>query len=216
MKWINDIEPLYQKGIIERDGLYVCGVCSKEYKRYSSALKHLEKQSCHSYVQLLKGTLTEELMYTLYTSILNELGNNYSIGMVKFREKTRMYNALAKYLTYTQKHSLTNGQVIDYFLYVYFNKANNISQAANYAKDNNILKEFRQFMIKNHELIDSKTFYDKNKDKITSDTSFTIRSIERGEISIYYILDHVDDKFCEKLSKIEQNRLEEVLSVMGG
>lgn len=216
MKWINDIEPIYSRGIEERNGLYVCTVCGKKYKQSKRANTHIEKRNCHSYYQLLKNTLTEELMYKLYTSILNELNNKSYVSLDLFRKKKNIYNALARYVTYTQRHSLTNDHVINYFLYVYFNKASNITQASNYAANTNILKEFREFMIKNPELINSEEFFDKNKDKMLNDTSFVVRSIERGEVSVFFVIENLGDEFIEGLSTFEEKRVQDTLSIVEG
>ena len=75
------------------------------------------------------------------------------------------------------------------------------------------LREFRKFLIRFEQFIDSASYYKKYRDMMTRDGEFFIKAIETGKIGIQFVLEQNDFPFEAVMSKMnadQQFRFEEV------
>lgn len=206
--FFNSIEQIYSKGIIENDDTFECSVCGKTYKRESSAIKHFEAMNCHSYRNIFDGTEAENNMYNLFVSLLAIEGKR-CISRAKF-QKSKLYTPIAKFMLFCHKHKIQDQG--DYLTYVLENTYwKTVGMGLSNAIKDSSLKEYRKHKVKffnQH----SEKFFNMNKERILTDTSFVLRSLERGDISHEYLFKQIDfDEFINMLSGVEIERLERYL-----
>lgn len=202
----NEIGHLYELGIQENNGLYVCPVCSKRYKRLSMANKHLEKMNCHSYEQLFKNTSSEEKMYDIYINI-QAIENNPVVGVRKFR-KNRYYATIGRLVSFLYFNKIEYHY--DYIQWVLENKPwKHIMGALSICCEESVLREYRKHKQKNITREESERFYGRYSSMLVDEPSFALRALERGEIGYNHLFEWIDaDTFIKALTGAEKKRLE--------
>lgn len=204
----NSFEKIYSKGIIYNDDNIECSVCGKTYKTEANAKKHFEQMNCHTYKNIFDGTEAENMMYEIFVSLL-AIENKRCISRAKF-PKSKLYTPIAKFMLFCNKHKIQDhGDYLSYVLGNTYWKHLNVG-LHNAVKDS-VLKDYRKYKIKNFNK-NSEKFFNTNKEQIEQDTSFVLRSLERGDISYEYLFSVIDfDEFVNMLSGIEIERLERFL-----
>lgn len=204
----NSLEKIYENGLIYNKDNIECSVCGKKYKRESTALKHFEKANCHTLQNVFKDTEAENVMYDIFISLLAIEGKR-CVSRVKF-SKSRLYNPIAKFMLFCNTNKVMNHG--DYLSYVLENTYwNHVSTGIGNALKDSVLKEYREHKKRNLN-VDNEKFYNSNKIRLVTDTTFVLRSLERGDISHDYLFDKIGfDTFVNKLNSIEIERLEKFL-----
>jgi hypothetical protein len=107
---------------------------------------------------------------------------------------------------------MDQGDYLSYVLESTYWKTVNMG-VLNALKDSS-LKEYRSRRVKNSGKNDEK-FFNTNKIRLVTDTTFVLRSLERGDISYEYLFDKIGvDTFLNKLNNVEIERLERLLIEM--
>lgn len=202
----NDIEYLYEQSTQDNNGLFICPVCSKRYKRKVMAEKHLAKRDCHDYVLLFKNTSTEEKMYEIYKNLM-AVENKPVFGIKKFR-KNRYYPSIARFAAFLYQNKIEYH--FDYLQWVMENKPwNHIMGALKICCDERSLREYRKHKQKNISEQESKRFFNRYHSMFDIDPGFALRALERGEIGYGHLFSWIDvDSFINMLTDAEKKRLE--------
>lgn len=205
----NDLDEIYSGEIIEKDGLYVCPVCQKEYKRKCSATRHFEARTCFKYQDLFRGKMVEMLFYQLHQKVC-ALDGNKGLSMGKFR-KSRQYTSIAKFYVFCHSNNVNVDDYFDYAIHEF--RYDTLASALVKAAKETELRRFRAETAHEYTSEDKdERYFNANEDWLGKDTGKTIRALERGDISIDYLFNQIDfDKFLDTLSKPEFVRIEQVL-----
>jgi len=212
MKLLNDLDEIYGDGVvIEGDGPYHCPVCGKKYVRDSSLTNHYNSRICHSYRDVFKNTITEDALLNIYMNIvaiynITSGGHGGRVSMNSFR-KSRYYNMVAKFYMFCYINNIRDQ--IDYLQFLFEKiKFNNTFQVLNVGIRESTLINYMttRRLDRTDDACDA--FYYANRELLGDNTSFTIRSLERGDIRYDYLFRKIDaDKFFGKLTKTEANNL---------
>jgi hypothetical protein len=207
----NSFEQIYSKGLVHHNDTIECSVCGKTYKRESTATTHFNKQNCHTYRNVFENTEAENTMYQIFVSLLAIEGKR-CVSRSKF-EKSRLYSPIARFMLHCNKNKIMDqGDYLSYVLESTYWKTVNMG-VLNALKDSS-LKEYRSRRVKNSGKNDEK-FFNTNKIRLVTDTTFVLRSLERGDISYEYLFDKIGvDTFLNKLNNVEIERLERLLIEM--
>ena len=209
MKLFNEIDEIYEKGIVPTsDGQFKCSVCGKIYKTQKNADKHIAKQNCHSYSSVFKGNQIEYKFFSVYNFLAGVEGETgYSFN--RFRKSGR-YTQIAKLYVFCSRNRLND--IEDYLVYILETYSlPNAYYSLVMGQKESVLVEYRNWLRRNVSNGDSYKFYNEYKEQL-EDTSFVLRSLERGDIHYEFLFDKIDfDGFVEILSDIEKDRLESFL-----
>lgn len=206
----NSLDKIYKNGITEEAGEFICTVCGKKYKRESTANNHIEKMNCHTMKNIFQDTKAEGVMYDIFISLLAIEGKR-CLSMKKFRT-SKLYTPIAKFMLFCNTHKIQNQY--EYLTFVLENTYwKFINAGVNNTLKESSLVEYRLYKVKNENEYSEK-FYNSNSERLHTDTSFVLRSLERGDISYSYLFTCMDfDKFVDRLSGTEIERLEQILLV---
>jgi len=194
-------------------------VCKKIYVREQAGQRHVDTQDCFKYQDMFNNTLVEPLLFSMFqqAQVIDAHGR-YAVTLSRFK-KSSMYSIFAKFWLFCFKNNMNSLHILHFFHYL-------IDES--YKKFNSFegKKQFVSAIISNgtneSSLVGyriacagglcskamSRDFYDKNQDTLGVDVTFTIRSLERGEITHEELFKEIDfDEFIDKLSMAEQNRL---------
>ena len=220
MKIFNDLDEIYKLGgIVTKDGIE-CSVCGKTYKRHTAFDKHFSKQDCFKYTDMFQGTLVEPMMYKLFEeAIHNDAHARFVPTLSKFR-KSPLYSTISKFWLFCFRNNMSTSQTLHYFNYLmdesfkkymsFEGKRQFTSTILNNGSKENALKIYRTECARGlcTEAM-SRDFYDKNKELLGEDVNFTLRALERGDITYDVLFGFIDfDEFTDRLSFAEQRQLE--------
>lgn len=211
-----DIDELYDGLSVEQntDGTYQCPVCRKQYKQYKSALNHVQKRNCYHLQDIFAGSITEQNAFDIYKEAMSVLSPQRKMVLSGFR-KSREYKPALEFALFCMnnrvKSDIYTQWIIQKFRPSIFNYIKTIGQ-----KDET-LRQFRDFLIINEQCIDSEYFFEQNQQRLYDDEVFMVRSLERGDIGLRYLIDQFDNfsEHCETLSSPIKNRLEKVMDKAG-
>jgi hypothetical protein len=207
----NDIDTLYEKSIIEDNGKFICPVCGKSYKTEKGAKNHMSKRDCFSYLVLIKDTMLELTCYSLYKLLVAEMGTISRVSVTSFR-KSGYYKAVAKFVIFCKLHEVKD--INSYLRYINSKGVDSVHALLKVGVKETTLREYRIYLQKNPEEIDSVSFFEKYADYLETDDKFLIRSIEKGHISLLYLVTGQNqfdiDERIEGLPIDYQNRIFEV------
>ncbi len=205
---------------------FECSVCRKKYKREGAAQKHVDKQDCFKYQDMFQGTLVEPILFDLFQqSMVTDSHGKFIATLTKFR-KSSSYTIYAKFWLFCFRNNMSTIQINHFFCYLIdesFRKYNSyegkkLFSSAIISKGTNetSLVEYRKACINGNCTHDiSNEFYEKYEETLGKDVTFTIRSLERGDITYKVLFDNIDfDEFVEKLSMAEQKTLESFLETV--
>lgn len=216
LKIFNDINALYEQDLIFNGEKYACPVCKKEYKSEKRARKHLDKQDCFSYVDLLKNTLLEIKIFQLYKDLIASVNPRARATLQSFRKGT-FYRSTSKFVIFCHIHEVKVME--DYITWLNQEKGfDMIQKILSQGIKESTLREYRSYQRKN-EQIASEPFYEKYRDDLIEDGQFLTRSLEKSHISIRYLATRDDFPFEEILSNLPrdyQNRVEGIASEVLG
>ena len=215
----NNVERLYGQPVLSDNEKWYCPVCQKGYKQKKSLENHINKRNCHSYVDLFHDTVSERYMYDVYKEMIEDNMIPPSKGGVKGFRKSKYYKPIANLLIYWSRNNCDMDMLAMYVLY--FNRKNHFNHTItllNSIASDGFLREFRGYLMKNEHLIDSESFFNNYKERLQSDTTFMLRSLERGDIGLSYLLDDMRegmDAHLESMTNAELRRYSNILEKVG-
>jgi len=211
-----DIESLYRgKEILDNgDGTFICPVCEKSYKRKKSAQNHLEKQDCHSALDVFGNTEYEKLAMELYTNILNETGKSSARVTLQSFRKSRFYKQVNMFLISCIIHEVDAGLMFSFLKdIIKFTRTNVILSKG---QEKYWIDELRLFIHCNPDVSDSKQYYEVYKDELLSNPDMLINAIEKAKISIGFVSHRKSlEKAVEDLPVGYRLRVLDILDNMG-
>jgi len=182
---IHSIDTLYEgKRVEERDGQWICPVCSKVYKQKKSAENHLRKQNCHSVVDVFGDTEYEQKAFMFFKNLQANKGKGYRPTIKSFR-KSRLYKGVVMYVVSCIANDVDQGLMYSF-----------LNEIVGFSHDNAILsngqdmkwvKAYRSFVHNHPEISDSKEYYEQYGDVLIEEPDFLIQSIEKAKISAGWI-----------------------------
>lgn len=207
----NTLDDIYSGEIVEKDGMFVCPVCEKEYKRKSAATKHFEERSCFKYQNLFKGTLVENKLYNLHKKF-SAINGNRGWTIRKFRNSGQ-YTSIAKFYVYCANNNVNLEDYFDYAIHEF--RFDSLATALKKAAMETQLRIFRDEAAHEYTNDDKdERFYNANEEWLgtRANTGKTIRALERGDISVDYLFNRIDfDQFLNNLTQHEMDRVAKVL-----
>ena len=194
IKTINDLDTLFEKGLIEKDGVYECPVCKKQYKRKASAEAHLAKKDCYSLKDLFSGTMHETRAYAIYQELIGMMNPNARLTLNTFRGSP-YYNGATRLTLFIALHTLTDQRTTYLTWLNEFRGANSIHRIFSEGTKETNLRSFRSFLRHFPQFIESASYFERYKDILKNDEDFFIRSLETSKMSLDYILNRSDFPF---------------------
>lgn len=194
----NDVEVLYNKDIIHHpiSKEFICPVCGKSAVKKSTIEKHLQERNCAKMSSFLENSIYEETALKFL--------NSYTKS--SFR-KSLIYNSVMRFILFS--YDIETPPELLYKFVSEKTKSDaiikNVTDACYVNK-----KEYRRWLQQNTNLINSKDFYYKFKDRLRSDEDFLFNSIVKGKISIEYLCS-VDEELINNLSSGREILLQEFL-----
>lgn len=219
---INDVDRLYVDALIEyADGTFECRVCGKKAKRKQTIESHIDEKDCYSFVDMFSGTANELKAFNLYKALIAELHSNSRISIPIFRRSSH-YRGTLKAVLFGNIHKMGD-RLYEYAQWMMqFKEIRGYNAVVKYMLNEENLREFRSFCRKHSDvMIDSKRFYARYRDDLISDVHFFIRSLERADIALKFVLDMVDkdefplDNILDRLPNDYILRLEELADELG-
>jgi len=217
VKHFNEIDKIYREGLIYNSNGITCSVCNKVYKTKNNTIAkgHIDKRNCHSYYDVFKKTNTEEILYDIYVRLCaaqyQKFGKKILIlSFIKFRN-TQKYNQAAKLYMFCFDNKIRD--ILDYVDYVVDNTRWMYDNQfiSNGMKDSVLIKYRKTKRTVFDKVLDEK-FYNEYHDRLFVDTSFLLRSLERGDISYKYLFEkNPFDNVIDKMNPTEKYRLEKFL-----
>lgn len=188
VKLYNNIEDIYNVLPINDNAYYYCPVCGKKYKTKKPFDKHLEKRNCHNYVDIFRDTITEEYTFEAFKELK---GKNISLSYFR---RSRVYKPLSNIFMMWSRLRFDVDLFSCFILYLEKKKKKDNDQYFKFLFNVNDYdyKSFRKYLRKNEHLIDSETFYNRNKYHLQNDTTFFLKSIRRGDIGIEFAVNHLN------------------------
>lgn len=212
MKSLDDI---YSNGIIpSSSGMFVCSVCSREFKTEGGATRHFNKKDCHSAVDVFADSDHERIGLEFYKNILASQGKGHARPTLNSFRKASLYKNTMLYIVSCMIHE------VDYGMFYSF-----LNEIVGFSFPNKILlegqdfkriKEFRTFLHKNHELTESAEYCKVYQQELEESQDFLISAIEKAKISMSYIgqSDYLLD-LVDRMDIGYQIRVSDIVSDMG-
>lgn len=171
----------------EPNGKFKCNVCGKEYARQSTYTKHIQAQDCFNFSDLFKGTSIEDDGFFMFRELMSVFNPKCRVSMMYFR-KAKIYNSVLRLILRCIQMEVTNPG--DYVSWAYKkNKPKQAQQLLSYLNYDTSVYSFRRHLIANPNLIDSKSFFSRYGDDLKKDHLFLLRSLQKGHISIQYLME---------------------------
>jgi len=214
IRLFNDIDDIYSNGIQKLGGEYNCSVCGKSYKRRENAERHILQQNCHTYKNLFKGLPVEEYLYDIYR-ILSSIEEKKGYNKAKFI-KSQYYTHIAKFYVFCFNSNIRD--ITGYLEYVLGNTQwSNVYIGLNNGRRKSVLQKYIKDKPKNINRDDSEKFYQQYEIPLRSNTTFALRSLEKGDISLDCLFSHIEkDNFISELNEVEIHRFTSFLLAMEG
>lgn len=208
---INDVDKLYQGALIESDEGFRCNVCGKVYKKLKSAQDHINKKDCYNALDLFKNTQNEIGAYSLYKSVIGEFNPSARISITIFR-RSPMYGSCVKTYIFCMISGLSEQMAFEYMIWAKeIKKVKTPSGVFTFCRSDEWLSNFRAFCRVNQTiLIDSARFYNKYTEDLQEDHLFLVRSLEKANIGLLYLLDNAEwftSEFIENMAFDYQERI---------
>ena len=211
-----DIESLYEdKEVVDNgDGTFSCPVCGKSYKKRKSAQNHLDKQDCHSALDVFRNTEYEKMALELYTNILSETGKSSARVTLQSFRKSRFYKQVNMFLVSCIVYEVDAGLMFSFLKdIIKFTRTNVILSKG---QEKYWVDELRLFIHCNPDASESKEYYEVYKDELISDPDVLINAIEKAKISIGFISHRKGlEKAVEDLPVGYRLRVLDILDSMG-
>jgi len=211
LKVLNNIEQLYQQPVIKTNEGWQCPVCGKGYKSEKRAKTHVDKQDCVTYQSLLKDTLLEIKVFSVYKLIIAAYSPAAKVSLQSFR-KSRYYKAVSKFVMFCHLHEIKD--VIKYLEWINWEKdIHHMNALLSNGVKESVLREYRMHCQVIDD-IDSDAFYERNEKALKQDPQFLVRSIEKALISITYLAYKENFNFentMESLPIDYKNRVKEII-----
>ena len=221
IKTINDVDGLYDSPPIKTDdGKYQCPVCKKEYVREKAAISHMAARDCYSLKEMFQGTVHETKAYSTYKELISLLNPKVTLTLKKFRDSP-YFNGAVRFTLFLSVHTLTE-QKGTYMTWLNeFKGCTQIGRLFSEGVKESNLREFRKFLIRFEQFIDSASYYKRYRVLMTQDGEFFIKAIETGKIGLQFVLEQKDfpfEKVMSKLNADQQFRFEETANyaLVGG
>lgn len=205
----NSLEEIYKNGILRDGEYYVCSVCNKKYKKKSNIDEHFDAQDCFKYYHVFKNTPTEERFYRWYL-LSAALAGTRGYTLPKFRT-TPQYTGIVNFYNFCIAQRICD--MTDYFKFIIHEfKYEPLNSALIHGTTDLMFKRYRRNIGKYVDDDRSQKFMEQNKKQLKKDTTFALRSLEKGEVSYLTLFEELDfDVFVSQLSEIEHERFEKFL-----
>ena len=180
---------------------YGCPVCGKSWKKLQTLEKHLEKQNCHSLRDIYDGTVYEQTAYNIYSSVLEFFNPKARTSFNKFKE-SKSYNSFIRLSSFCTINEIKEiGHYLGWLINTKKVKKIHILISEGLKESN--VREFRLFLQK-RDLINSSAFFEKYEDDLRdkNDPMFFVRSIEKGHISVKFLMNHAEFDFYERVYEL--------------
>jgi len=212
----NSLEDIYSGGIIRwyseeaQRELHTCSVCNKEYKTSTAALKHIEKQDCHTYKEIFKDTPTENVIREIANVLMTITGSRFYSSNKKVRQ-SRIYNQIAKFVIYCNTSSIN-----DYKRYLKYCveelRYKNLNGLMAEAVKEITTKEYYEWRRSHPDYEAMDKFFDMHRIDICLNANFTIRNIEKGNLNATFLVKKIDlPNFVDNLNDVQVERLRRLL-----
>ena len=208
---LNNVDELYNSGLIVTDDGWKCPVCEKNYKINGFAQKHLDKRDCFTMVHLFRDTDLEPSIRTIANHLVAQYIGARAFRSMKSFRKSRYYNPVAKIMLY----NILNG-VNDIEKYIMWG----MDHCGNgefwhltkfLGRDILSLTDYYRYKIRNITIEEQEKFYHKMKYELHTNSIFLIRSLEKGDITLLFLAEKMDiGKFVDSISEIQRQRLLEI------
>jgi len=212
IKTINDLDKLYDAGVKEYNGMFVCPVCEKEYKTKKGAESHVSKRDCYDLQDMFKSTQMELMAYGVYKELIMAASPNANMDIRTYR-KSPYYNGTIRFVLFSNINEIAEQKQAYLTWLNEFKNCSNINSMLSAAIKESNLREFRLFLQKFPQFIESETYYKRHYDKLVSDGQFFIRSLEKAKVSLQFILNAPDFPFEQVMESMDadyQIRFEEL------
>lgn len=223
MKMFNDLDEIYKDGLKPSslvDGAFECSVCGKIYKRKNAGERHVHEKSCFKYTDMFQKTLVEPLLYKMFELATYHDSNNRTRAptLTRFR-KSSLYTIISKFWLFCFRNNMSNATMLHYFNYLieesmrrynsYEIKRQYSSAIISQGTCESSLKDYRTECAKGLcSIVMSQDFYEKNSKELGQDIAFTLRALERGDITCDVLFNKIDfDEFSDRLSFAEEKQL---------
>lgn len=211
----NDIDALYQQDIHKNSsGFFVCPVCSKKYKTDSGIKKHMSEKDCYDIKSLLLGTQIEQNAHEFFQS----MNDDRRISMFLFR-RNNSYKSILKFILFCIVNEIQDvGLYFSYVDQIILNGKCRINKILSDARKVSMVRDYRVFLHKNPDNIDSDEFLERYRDDLIAEPKFLIRSIEKAHVAISVIIESGDEELLEAVNGLPQdyyNRLEDLYERIG-
>jgi hypothetical protein len=208
MKSPKTLDEIYSGDLVEKDGIYICPVCKKEYKRECAAIKHFESRVCFQYKDIYSGTIMEQEFYKMHKKF-SAIEGHRGLSIQRFRN-SRYYTSIAKLYVFCSNNNINFADYFDYLIHEFrFDPLNSLVAKGCKESQLRLFREEAQEYTNEHK---DERFYNANVEWLGEDSTRTLRALERGDISINYLFNKVDyDEFLDKLSRIQFTRLEKII-----
>lgn len=191
-----------------------CPVCGKHYKTVSGAQKHLDAQSCAKKQDIFANSAYETNAFILYTNIVHEMKPTARVTIKTFR-KSPMYGLVIDFVLSTSIFEIKDrGLYFSYLRDIRDLHPNSVLKAGTEEKN---AREFRTFQQLYPKYIDSAKFFDQYGEDLIEDDEFLVRSIEKSDISIKWLLSnrkHNFEKMIDSLPIGLSMRIDTVINSM--
>jgi len=208
---VNDLEAMFVGDVVPSDdGSFKCPVCEKSYKRKANAEKHFAEKLCYSYRNMFKGTETEGHLYTIYKQLrTTQYGTS---SFFKF-QKSKQYDIIARFHIFCYDNNVREQfSYIQYGLDRFSDDVKSAFQILPILTKESILKDYYYWRRCNVSVDESDMFVNSNRDRLLEDKNFMLRSLERGDVGLQYLIDNFGTPaIIEGLSYVQEERLENFL-----
>lgn len=188
--FMNDVAKYFQDFDPEE---MTCPVCEKEYKSVASFEKHIEKAvegECATYRQLFANTITEDTAHEVFVDV--SMGfRKATPTKVQFFRKSPSYKPMIEVVLFCQENEV---DVDGYLTWVRSASPwiKHLNQLLSYAMEDSTLKQFRQFLIENEEVIESAGFAEQYDERLWNDELFVFKSLRKGHVGVLFMIEHYD------------------------
>ena len=205
----NDLDDIYNTEPTYHNGHFVCPVCDKKYKKQKTSITHYGRRDCHKLRHVFAGTPVDDLIFKLYQKY-NALSGNIGYSKIKFR-KSQFYTPIAKTYMFCYENNVNMEDYFDYTIHEH--RYESLAVALSYTRTESSLRKFRKEVAHEYTNTDKdEKFYNENRQTIVNNTSFTLRAIERGDISVNFLFKNLDfDEFVDSLATPQYTRFKAVL-----
>ncbi|MBG24083.1 MAG: hypothetical protein CMF22_11610 [Idiomarinaceae bacterium] len=193
---------------------FECPVCGKHYKTEKGAIKHLSSRSCAKKQDIFGGSMYESNAFIMYTNIVHDMKPNARVTIKTFR-KSPMYGLVIDFVLSTSLFEIKDRGL--YFSYLRDIRDLHPNSALKAGTEETNAREFRTFLQVYPKYVDSAKFFGQYGDDLIEDDEFLVRSIEKSDITLRWLMDcrkHNFEKMLDELPIGLSMRIDAVVTAM--